>query len=67
MGLKGNPVEIRGYPRSCEFQRKACILCHWPLRPGRRTARNESEDLPYQKYYPGFRVKSGRSDFYMIP
>ena len=46
-GLKGNPVRIRNYPRSCKFQRKPrTLLCHCRPQTGRRAGRNESEDLP---------------------
>ena len=50
--LKGNPVQIRNYPRSCKFYPhsvgKCCdILSHWLLwKPGRRYNGNKSEDLP---------------------
>ncbi len=48
--LKGNAVRIGNSSRCCEFQPFG-VVCrgipsHWSAGPGRRRARNESEDLP---------------------
>jgi hypothetical protein len=61
--LKGNPVKIRSYPRSCKLC-ELCLIHYSPAeykttvqeRTGRVSAAGKPEDLP-NKYYLGFRVK----------
>ena len=49
--VKGNPVEIRSYTRSCESIYAAVIYCHCPLQGGKVTAKaDKPENLPIIHY-----------------
>ena len=49
--VKGNPVEIRSYTRSCKSIYAAVIYCHCPLRGGKVTAKaDKPENLPLIHY-----------------
>lgn len=47
-GLKGNPVKIRGYPRSCKSFQLLSHLCHclYKYRREGRFDKDKPEDLP---------------------
>ena len=60
--LKGNPVKVRNYPRSCKFYSKVVHSeATAGMSGGKAYNRNKSEDLPeYFCLIRSFRVKGDR-------